>query len=171
MAPVPPRPDLWTLIRLVDDAAADAVRRAGNRSVRWWRTPSGCAGWTRAEVVGHLAGEVARLDAELEGEPVREVPPAPYEPAWAQRLAVVTYDLVLALRARPDETVAAVALNELLVHAHDVDPGRLDDTAAGAVLALLHPARVAELPGGPPAQLLLDLQRGPGEWHREVGGR
>lgn len=155
----------------MDDAAADAVRRVRTRSAGWWRTPSARPGRTRAEVVAHLAGEVARLGLALEGEPPRPLPPPVREAVLADQLAVVTYDLVLALRETPDERTAAVALAELLVHAHDVDPRRLPDDAAAAVLALLHPHRLAGLPeGAAPGDLLLVVEGGPDGRHDEPGG-
>src|SRR3712207_7792422 len=49
VAAVTPGPDLWTLIRLVETAADDAVRRVRNRSAGWWRTAAD--GGTRADVV------------------------------------------------------------------------------------------------------------------------
>jgi hypothetical protein len=158
----------------VDSAGADAVRRARRRSAGWWRGASACPGWTRADTVAHLVGEVATYGQRLEGvdhgRPARPV----RDDVLADQLAVVTYDLLAALRdAGPGaEPVAATALAEYVVHAHDVDPRRIDEEAAGAVLAWLHPRRARELgPGvGTLGELLLAVERGPGEWHRDLSG-
>jgi hypothetical protein len=183
------RADLWTLARLVDDASTTAVNRVRRRSTAWWRDESACAGWSRADVVAHLVAGYAAADHAIEigaGEPpgTYRAPDRPgREPALADRLAVVAYDLVLALGAAapgaparyPErvvtvETVAAVMLAETLVHLHDVDPRPLPEEAAGAVLAYLHPDAGAELGPrvGSLGDLLLAVERGPGQRDREL---
>lgn len=153
----------------MDDAATSAVRVVRNRSAGWWRTPSERTGWTRADAIAHLVAETARAGLALEGEPNRAVPPPLREAVLADQLAVVTYDLVLALRAKPDEGTAATALGELLLHTHDVDPRRLPDEAAAAALAVLYAGR-ADLPDGRPGDVLLALDGGPGGGHHGLAG-
>ncbi|HEU0132804.1 MAG TPA: maleylpyruvate isomerase N-terminal domain-containing protein [Mycobacteriales bacterium] len=189
MVSIPPRPDLWTLTGLVDNAAADAVRRVRRRSALWWRGASACPGWSRADTVKHLVDAFAIYEQALEvGAGPRpatyRTPPAPArEAVLADQLAVVARDLVTALRAATDEAparhphhamtaadLAAVALAECLVHTHDVDPAPLPEEAAGAVLARLHPVAATGLAGDAATlgDLLLRVQRGPGEWDWEL---
>jgi hypothetical protein len=162
----------------VDEAAADAVRRVRRRSPRWWRGDSAREGRTRADVVAELVAALAVYEHALEvgdGPPPEtyRTPPRPArEDALADRLAVVTYDLVRALRAatpgaparhpaglRTVEALAAVALADVLLHTYDVDPRPLPDAAAGAVLAHLHPGITSD--GGAFGDLLLAVERGP----------
>jgi hypothetical protein len=151
----------------VDSASADVIRRARRRSAGWWRGDSARAGWTRAETIAHLVGEVAAYGQRLEGVDHGTPPRPARDDVLADQLAVVTYDLVAALRdAGPGaELTAATALAEYLVHAHDVDPRPLDEEAAGAVLAWLHPEAALRRGVRTLGELLLAVERGPGERH------
>ncbi len=190
MLSIPDVPDLWTVVALVDNAGANAVDRVRRRGAVWWRAASACPGWTRADAVAHLVAGYAAADQALEvdGGQAPETYRTPRRPSrdavLADQLAVVVHDAVEALRTAgpgaparyPDrfvtaETVAAVLLAETLVHLNDVDPQPLPEDAAGAVIATLHPTNGRALAGevGSFGELLLRLERGPGEWHREVG--
>jgi uncharacterized protein (TIGR03083 family) len=169
---------------MVDNAAADAVRRVRRRGTGWWRGSTPCPEWDRADVVQHLAEALAIYEHGLEvgagprPETFRRPPRPERDTALPDRLAVVAADLVTAFRAkRPGdvgrhpnrlmrvETLAAVALAECVVHTYDVDPRPLPEDAAGAVLALLHPRAAAELAEGVGSlgELLLRVERGPRE--------
>jgi hypothetical protein len=177
---VGPRPDLWTLVSLVDEAARDAVRRVRRRPAAWWRADSACPGWTRADVVSHLATAFGIYDQAVA---IGGAPRPRRDDVLADQLAVTSHDLVTALRDADEsavarhpyflmriDTLAAVALAECLVHVHDVDPRPPDEAAAAAVVAALHPRRGAELAGGfgSAGDLLLGIQRGAGEWDWEL---
>ena len=81
---------------------------------------------TRGDAAHHLVTAVAAAAARAEGEPARPVPRLG-DFALADQLAVVGADLVAALAAGPDPSLAADALGELVLHRRDIDgypPGR-----------------------------------------------
>jgi hypothetical protein len=75
---------------------------------------------TRGDAAHHLVTAVAAAAARAEGAPVRAVPRLG-DFALADQLAVVGADLVAALSARPDPSLAADALGELVLHRRDID--------------------------------------------------
>jgi hypothetical protein len=175
---IPEVPDLWTLVSLVDDAAVDAVGRLRRRGAVWWRAAAPARPeQARADAVADLVVIYAEVGQAVEGlpEPYRRPRRPSRDAVLADQLAVVAYDAVLALRAagsgRAAETTAAVLLAETLVRLHDVDPRPLPEAAAAAAVAALYPTGGGQLAAEVATfgELLLRLERGPGEWQREVG--
>jgi hypothetical protein len=187
---VPGPPDLWTVVALVDDAARDAVERVRRRGAAWWRgavTGGASGAASRADTVADLvrhyavAGHALEVGAGPAPEAYR-VPRRPArDPVLADQLAVVAADAVAALRAagpgaparypdgvRTAEAVAAVLLAETLLHGYDVDPGPLDEDAAAAAVAALHPNGASAGDVATFGDLLLRLERGPGMRQREL---
>lgn len=106
----------------MDKAGADAVRRVSRRSTAWWRTATP-HGRTRAAAVRDLVATIARLTRDVEGAGPATPPPAPRrEDVLADQLAVVTYDLLAALDARPDEETARAAAKAYDDVTNEVDP-------------------------------------------------
>lgn len=133
--------ELWTtLAGAVDDAAGEALRRVARRSVAWWRTTTD-AGRTRADAVGELVATLAAYEQAVElgaaptPERYRSPGPAVRPDVLVDQLAVMAYDLGLALRAAgprdpaaaPEgptdvETVARRAVGHLVAMTYEVDP-------------------------------------------------
>jgi hypothetical protein len=89
--------------------------------------------------VGALVHAIARYAADVEGEPPR-TPPAPRrEDVLPDQLAVVAYDLVLALTtpADPKRAVATAhtALAETLLTTYEIDPRPADPALVQQALA------------------------------------
>lgn len=189
MVVVGPRPKLWILTDLVAEMSTEAVRRVRRRPPGWWRGDSACPGWTRADVVSHLATAFTIYDQALaigagpRPDEYRRPPRPARDEVLADQLAVTGHDLVVALRRAGEgdvarhpyalmraDTLAAVGLAECIVHVHDVDPRPLDEAAAAAVVATLHPVRGTESAGrfDTAGELLLDIQRSAGDWDWEL---
>ena len=106
----------------MDEAGADAVRRVSRRSTAWWRTTT-ANGRTRAGAVQDLVATIARLTRGVEGAGPAAPPPAPRrEDVLTDQLAVVTYDLLIALDATPDEETARAAVAAYNDVTNEVDP-------------------------------------------------
>ena len=118
----------------VAEAGRDVVRRVSRRSPGWWRaaTPRGR---TRAAAVAALVRDLAAYGARAEGAAPRTPPPAARDDVLADQLAVMVYDLELALTTRPDGALAARAVAECLLTAYEVDPRPVPAHLLDAVLA------------------------------------
>ena len=117
----------------VAEAGRDVVRRVSRRSPGWWRAGT-TRGRTRAEAVAALVRDLAAYGARAEGTEPRTPPPAKRDDVLADQLAVMVYDLELALAARPDGTLAARAVAECLLTAYEVDPRPVPAHLLDAVL-------------------------------------
>lgn len=119
----------------MDKAVREVVRRAGRRSVAWWRTPT-ARERTRADAVSDLVGDLAERSQAAEGLATRTRPARPgREDVLVDQLAVVAYDLRLA------GGDAAEAAARALLTAYEIDPrplpgDLLDEVLAGEVGAL-----------------------------------
>jgi hypothetical protein len=137
----------------VEEASRSAVSRVSRRSTGWWRTPTERQR-TRADAVAGLVATIAAYEqaVEIGAGPAPETfrrPPPPARPdVLADQLAVVTYDLGLALAAKragdpatPADgrttvaRVAARALADLLVVTYEVDPRPVPAAQVEAALA------------------------------------
>lgn len=140
-----------TSLPALTDLVARHSRALVDRTRRWpasaWRRPAGSLG-TTADAVHHLVRVLAELGQLVEAGPavVRRPERPAYDAALADQLAVVSHDLVAALRERrpgdtaggtPVERLAALALAETLLHGYACDHRALDEPAAAAAVTRL----------------------------------
>jgi hypothetical protein len=133
---------------------ADAVdtlrRRLRNRRPLWWRGPAE-SGRSRAAVVTALIRDLVDAERAVGPDPAPPgaVPPAPpREDVLADQLAVVAYDLLLALTDGAHDA-AAEAVARCVLTAYDVDPRPVPGAQLDAALRVQDVAlrgRVERLP-------------------------